>query len=298
MKLTYKQRQTIYGFIFIAPWLIGFFWFFFSNILVTVRYSLSEMIIDPSGGYTLQAVGLDNYVYALTKHADFNRILVDSLSEMLLDVPLIIFFSLFVAMILNHSFHGRTVVRAIFFLPVILLSPAIESALTSAMDMLATGVSTIPAEISDTTQFNARYLISTFMELGFPPGLLEYIEGAVGRIFDIVRASGVQILIFLAALQAIPGSLYEVSKIEGATGYETFWKVTLPMVSPLILTNVIYTIVDYFVISEVVDVAYTTAFKSMNFGLSSAMSMLSTLSVSAILFLVGYLISKKVFYYN
>ena len=298
MKLTFKQRQMVYGLIFIAPWLLGFFWFFLSNLIVTIRYSLSNMIIDPSGGYTLEAIGFDNYVYALTKHADFNRILVNSLSDMLLDVPLIIFFSLFVAMILNHSFHGRTVVRAIFFLPVILLSPAIESALTSAMDMLATGVSTIPAEISDTTQFNARYLISTFMELGFPPGLLEYIEEAVGRIFDIVRASGVQILIFLAALQAIPGSLYEVSRIEGATAYETFWKVTLPMVSPLILTNVIYTIVDYFVISEVVDVAYTTAFSSMNFGLSSAMSMLSTLSVSAILFVVGYLISKKVFYFN
>ena len=136
------------------------------------------------------------------------------------------------------------------------------------------------------------------MGLGLPDKAAGYIVGLVGRIYEIVRASSVQIIIFIAALQSVSSSLYEVSKIEGATGYETFWKVTFPMVSPLILTNVVYTIVDSFVNSEVVDMAYSAAFTNYDYGLSSAMSMLSTLIVCVILFVVGALITRKTFYYN
>jgi ABC-type sugar transport system permease subunit len=123
-------------------------------------------------------------------------------------------------------------------------------------------------------------------------------KARLGRVYEIVRASGVQILIFLAALQSIPVSIYEMAKIEGANAYETFWKITFPMVSPLILTNVIYTIVDSFIVSDVVDAAYTTAFTSSNFGLSSAMSVLSSAGVCIILLVVGYIISKRTFYQN
>ena len=136
------------------------------------------------------------------------------------------------------------------------------------------------------------------MNLGLPVRFVGYVVGLVSRIYEIVRASSVQIIIFIAALQSISPSLYEVSKIEGATAYETFWKVTFPMVSPLILTNVVYTIVDSFVNSDVVDIAYQEAFTSFNYGLSSAMSILSTLVVCIILIVVGVLINRKTFYYN
>ena len=106
-----------------------------------------------------------------------------------------------------------------------------------------------------------------------------------------------QIIIFIAALQSVPGALYEVAKIEGATGYETFWKVTFPMVSPLIITNVVYTIVDSFVDSDVVEKAYDMAFVNFDWGVS-AMSLLSSVIVIALLVIVCKLISKKVFYYN
>lgn len=296
-KLTLSQRQIVFGYTFIAPWLIGFLVFFVANLLRAIQYSFNEVVINPSGGYTMNFVGFENYVYALTQHATFNKILLDSLSGMLIDVPLIVFFSLFMAILLNQKFKGRTVVRAIFFLPVILMSSAIENALASALLLMLKGVSAIPDELKQ-NGFSADYLINTFSNLGFPPFLLAYIEGAVNRVYEIVRGSGVQILIFLAALQAIPGSLYEVAKIEGATAYETFWKITFPMVSPLILTNVVYTIVDSFTVSEVVDTAYTTAFTNMNFGLSSAMSLLSSVSVSIVLLVVGYFISRKTFYHN
>lgn len=296
--MSLKRRRMVYGYIFIAPWLIGFTAFFLRSLVTTIVFSFHQLKIDPAVGYTLEWSGWFNYIYALTEHADYNRILVESLQDIVIDVPLIIFFSLFIAILLNQKFRGRTVIRAIFFLPVILMSPGIVQALSSAMDMMSGGISTVPQEMQNTEGFSARYLIRTFIELGFPAGLLDYVEDAVNRVYDMVKASGVQILIFLAALQSIPGSLYEVAKIEGATAYESFWKVTLPMVSPLILTNVVYTIVDYFVVSEVVDVSYVTAFTNLNFGLSATMSIISTLMVSLILLVSGYLISRKVFYYN
>ncbi|MNJ64630.1 sn-glycerol-3-phosphate transport system permease protein UgpA [compost metagenome] len=121
---------------------------------------------------------------------------------------------------------------------------------------------------------------------------------AIFRIYDIISSSGVQIIIFLAALQGIPGSMYEVAKIEGATAYETFWKITFPMVSPLILTNVIYTIIDSFSNSTITRTIYTTAFQSLDFGLSAAMAWLYTIVISIILIIIGVTISRKVFYYN
>ena len=128
--------------------------------------------------------------------------------------------------------------------------------------------------------------------------MLEYIVGAVNRITSIVSASGVQIVIFIAALQSIPSSMYEVAKIEGATGYETFWKVTFPMVMPHIITNIVYTVVDSFISSDVVTLAYNTAFSEFNYGLSSVFSLVSTVVTCAILVLVCGFISKKTFYYN
>ncbi len=116
--------------------------------------------------------------------------------------------------------------------------------------MMSGGIATQVAETGvtagSTIAFDIDYLIDMFLNLGLPATLLDYIVAAVARINDIIAASGIQIIIFIAALQSIPGSMYEVAKIEGATGYETFWKVTFPMVMSLIITNVVYTIVDSF----------------------------------------------------
>ena len=141
-------------------------------------------------------------------------------------------------------------------------------------------------------------ILSAFVEFGIPMKLVTYLSQAVERIFTVVRASGVQTIIFIAALQSISSSLYEVAKIEGATTYETFWKVTFPMVSPMILTNVVYTIVASFTDSEIIKKAEEMAFVNFEYGISSAMSLISTIVVCTILLLLGLFISKKVFYYN
>jgi len=297
-KLTLTQKRAITGYLFIMPWLVGFIWFYVRSLLMAGQFSMSNLQMKDNGGFTLDFVGLSNFKYAFLEDATFNQILVNSVGNMVIDVPLIIFFSLFVAIILNSKFKGRTLVRAIFFLPVIMNAGAINDALTLAREAATGGVAAISAEAAATGMVNTDYFFEIFMDLGVPAGIIDYITLAVARIYDIVQASGVQIIIFIAALQSVGGSLYEVAKIEGATAYETFWKVTFPMVSPLILTNVVYTIVDSFIDSEVVEKAYDMAFVSFNWGTSVAMSLISTVIVCTLLLLVGIFLSRKTFYYN
>ena len=300
-KRSLSQRRAMKGFIFILPWLIGFIWFYVRSLVMTVQFSFSEMTVNPGGGYSLNFVGLNNFIYAFRAHATYKQVLTTSIGNMLIDVPLITFFSLFMAMLLNRKFKGRTLVRAIFFLPVILNSDAIGAAMDLARSMMSGGISNSASELAEAAAgsgVSVEYYIQMFTSLGLPETIIEYISGAVGRISDIINASGVQIIIFIAALQSIPGSMYEVAKIEGATAYETFWKVTFPMVMPHIITNVVYTVVDSFTRSDVVELAYTTAFKYFNYGLSSVFSLVSTIITCLFLVIVCRLIQKRTFYYN
>ncbi len=276
-RMTLLQKRSMKGYLFILPWFIGFVCFYVRSIFLTGRFSFSELKMDASaGGYSLTGVGFDNFIYAFRVHPTFKQIITTSVMDMLIDVPLIIFFSLFVAMLLNKHFPGIGLVRALFFLPVILNTGAITAALDLSAAMMNGGVSSQIGEMasgsSGSVAFSMNYLIEMFVNLGVPSKLLGYIVNASGRIYDIVRASGVQIVIFIAALQSISPSMYEVARIEGATAYETFWKVTFPLVMPHIITNVVYTIVDSFTHSEVVDLAYQTAFTNFDYGLSAVFS--------------------------
>ncbi len=302
LHVSMAARRAVNGYLFILPWFVGFALFYVRSLFQTVQFSLSELAVLPAGGYELDFVGLKNYITAFTGHGSFKQTLTASLGNILIDVPLIIFFSLFVAMLLNRKMKCRGLVRAIFFLPVLMNSEAISSTLEFAAQMMAGGLSGTSAEMAEAASsgnaVNMAYFINLFGELALPTSILEYVVGAVTRISDIIQASGVQIVLFIAALQSIQPSMYEVARIEGATGYETFWKVTFPMVMPHIITNTIYTIVDAFSESEVVNLAYATAFTENNYGLSSAFSVISTVITCTLLALVVYFMSKKTFYYN
>lgn len=293
-------KRMFNGYLFIMPWLIGFVYFYVRCLAMTINFSLSELQLQSTGGYQTLFVGIENFRYAFQAHAEFKQVLTLSMMNIIVDVPLIIFFSLFMAMLLNRDFKGRTLVRAIFFLPVILGSGAIVDTMQMSQQMMTGGLSSVSTEMASasSSMVNVGYFIELFEDIMMPGFILDYIIGAVARINEIITKSGVQIVIFIAALQSIPGALYEVAKIEGATAYETFWKVTFPMVMPHIVTNIVYTIVDSFSGSDIVDLAYTTAFTHFNYGLSSAFSIISTVLVCGLLILVCGFIQKRTFYYN
>ncbi|MCL2019078.1 MAG: sugar ABC transporter permease [Oscillospiraceae bacterium] len=299
-RLSLSQKQAIKGLLFISPFVVGFMIFYLRSLVMTIQFSFSDIeVID--GGYSSTFVGFKHYIHALAEHASFKQDLVTSIMDMVVDVVLIIFFSLFMAILLNQKFRGRTLSRAVFFLPVILNSQAINTAITMARQMMMGGMSPVSADVAEAAAVgtvNVMYYVYMFSDLGLPIGLLDYVIGAVTRINSIITASGVQLIIFIAALQSIPPSLYEVAKIEGATPYETFWKVTFPMVSPLIVTNVVYSFVDSFINSSVVNLSYETIFRNLNFALGSVFSLLSMLVVCLLLFITVSIISKRTFYYN
>ncbi|WP_274365102.1 carbohydrate ABC transporter permease [Paenibacillus thermotolerans] len=297
-RLTLEQKRAWMGVLFSTPLIIGMILLFVLPLIQSLRYSLSTIQLK-EGGFEVVYKGFGHYTSLFTTNPDYPRMLTESIVNMVVNVPIIVIFSLFVAVLLNQNFRGRAFARSVFFLPVILTSSAIAgisiSFFVGGMTMGGMGGDPGAGQESIMKSFELRKML---LDSGFPPSIVFYLTGAVDRIYDIISASGVQILIFLAGLQSISPALYEASKIEGATGYEIFWKVTFPMVSPLILTNVVYSIIDSFSLSPVNELIRRAAFSQFNFGLSAAMSWVFFLVVAIILSVSVGLISRKVFYYD
>ncbi len=292
----FEKQKKLMALLFIAPWFVGFLLFFAAPLVTSLNYSFHKLQMTDAG-YELLPQGFANYGYAVGVHESFNRLLSEAALDMVVNVPLIVIFSLFLATLLNQKFRGRAVARAVFFLPVILASGVMTSIENSSFmaDIMAANAES--GLTGGAAQFLQSFDLQRMMlESGFPPTFVDYLTGAVDRIYSIISRSGVQVLIFLAGLQSISSSLYEASKIEGATAYEAFWKITFPMVSPLILTNVIYSIIDSFVNNEVTTLINDVAFKQLNFGASSAMAWIYFTIVAAILAVSSFFISRRVFY--
>jgi ABC-type sugar transport system permease subunit len=294
LKRSYEGKKAQWGFLYVLPWVLGFCFFFFVPLLSSLRFSFSSVSAN-SEGIIVKYIGFQNYVEALTVNTSFNRVLTESIVNILVNIPLIVIFSLFLAVLLNQKFIGRSAARAIFFLPVILASGIImnleSTSLVQALNDAGSGAKVVRS-------LQSFELEKLMLQAGVSEWIVNYLTGSVDRIYQIVSQSGVQILIFLAGIQTISPQLYEASKMEGATGYEAFWKITFPMVSPLILVNVIYTIVDSVSTNKVTDLILKTGFSAFNFGLSSAMATIYFIAVALILLVSTYLISRKVFYYD
>lgn len=288
---TYGEQKALWGFLYVLPWLLGFLFFFLIPLIYSLQYSFSSIKANASG-MSIEFIGFANYVEALTVNTSFNRTLTESIVNMVINVPLIVIFSLFLAVLLNQKFFGRAIARSIFFLPVILASGVIANLETSSLVQAINEQNATGGIFSTGTIEMARIMVRS----GVNEDIVFYLMDAVDRIYQIVSQSGVQILIFLAGIQTISPQLYEASKIEGATGYEAFWKITFPMVSPLILVNVIYTIIDSFSRNNMTTLIKETGFTSFNFGLSSAMAWIYFLAIMIILLISTYFISKRVFY--
>ncbi len=297
IRLSLLGREALAGLAFALPFLIGFFGLFLPMIIKSISYSFSNMTVESTGYILTKAAdhGLEHYKRALTIDPDFNRMLLDAILDMFTKVPLVLIFSFFMANLLNQKFHGRAIARSILFLPVILTSGVVLGLESS--DLLVSTLS--PAEMSG-TDFSTIINVSGFLleYTDLPDSAISFLANAVNGIYSIIIASGVQILIFLAGLQSISPSLYEASSMEGATAWENFWKITFPMISPLILVNSIYTIIDSFTseTNEIMKDIKKTIFGEVKYGLGSAMAWIYFACIGVILLIVGTIISRHVFY--
>ncbi len=283
--LRYTQKRQLYGFLFILPWLIGFTLFYLNSILRLIANSMQSIKVTSEGMVTT-FIGLDNFIEIFTLNPDFNRVLITSVSKTIVSLPFIVIFSLIIAVVLNGEFKGRAIARVIFILPLILGLDIVVSLgdltnIGDKMDMMnnvATGL-------------EADKLQMLLLSSSIPEWIANLLITMVNGVFELVSLSGVQILIFLAALQSVNPALYEVARIEGANAYEVFWKVTIPGISPMIFMVIIYTIIDAYYRSPLASNIQMTAFNEGNFGSSSAMS-LTLLAAAIFTLLLAVLLTK------
>lgn len=285
-----EKRNERIGYAFVLPWIIGFLLFFLSPIVDSLLFSFQNVTVRP-GALNRPFVGLQFFKRALLEDDKFIPLLSEAFSNLLFDVPIILIFSLFIAVLLNQKFWGRGAARTLFFLPLMLSSTVLLSVIKGDAAVQSISDSTSVYMVSTVDISNILY------QIGVPEGLLDYMTTIINRIFDMTWMSGMQILLFLSGLQSIPGTLYEAASVEGATAWESFWKITVPMISPIIMVNIIFTIIDSFtsysngLMQYIVDVV-----GDLQYSFGAAMSWIYFIAIMALLGLITAILSKKIFY--
>ena len=306
-KISYERKKSLYGYGFIALWAIGTLWLFIIPVITSLWYSLSDTYLyakedallhgmTTAGIYT-EWNDFGNYIKAFTGDTNFLPKLTASLADIGPKAIVILIFSLFIAVILNQKFRGRTLARAIFFLPVLIATGPVISVING--DMASQGV-------SEASQFSTLFktdLVTELMEFigiyNINQTFTEIIKDITSDVLNLVWNSGIQILIFLSALQTIPPSAKEAASMEGATAWEFFWKITFPYISPMILSNLVYTIIDAFVATdnEVMEYVLNLS-RDWEYGYSAALAWIYFAIIGACLALITVIVNKFVFYEN
>ena len=296
-------RKSRAGWLFVLPFIIGFVIIYAPIVYDSILYSFTKINIVTGGGFRLTWVGLENYQEALFVDATFVQTLTAGIQQLIFDIPAIVIFSLFMAVMLNEKMVGRAAFRALFFIPVILSTGLIDK-IDQQNQMLQYMENTSSMDMGDGGAEQSAQIISAmdvqklFRNMVIGEELLNYVVGLVNDIYDIVNRSGVQMLIFLSALQSISPAIYESCQIDGATTWETFWKITLPMISPMILVNTVYTVIDSFTSADNQVMTYIDQVYDQPSGnvLSSAMSWMYFIIVMVIIAAVAGVLSAYTFY--
>ena len=298
--LSRATKKGLRGWIFVAPFVVGFLLVYGKILLDSVLYSFYDVYVTDR--LTMVYKGFQNYKDALLVDPDFNRTVVESLQNLFFELPVILIFSLFIAILLNQKMIGRGFFRSVFFIPVILTTGVImkaeinNSLISSVMNsmMVDTGVT----QSAGTAVLDALDMQKLLLSLNLNIDFTNYIINLVNSIYDIVTKAGVQILIFLAGLQSISPAIYESAQIEGASGWEQLWKITFPMISPIIFANLIYTILDSFTRSDnaLMLLIQKTGFETSNYGLASAMAWLYSIVIVIVIAVLSLICSRFIFY--
>ena len=285
-KKSIETLKSRYGIMFISPWIIGMILFVIVPIFKSAYYSFASIGISEDGVQT-SLVGLKNFIEILVKDPAYPDDFLEAISNLLISLPFILVVSIVLALLLNGKYKGRIFFRGLYFLPVIIASGVVLDLFLDAASSKAT-----QAAISDTATFGMIDFGKVLEGLSLPSGIQNILSEALSRIFLLVWQSGIQTILIIAGLQSIPDLLYEVAKVEGATKWEEFWFITLPMMMRTMLLVIIFSIVELVSsnTNSIVSGAYSK-FNAMEYGVGSAMLWFYFL-------IVGVLISVLFVIYN
>ena len=293
-----KNKKQLYGVLFAAPVIIGLLVLFVWPMIQSLQIAFSD-VTPSSGGLKLEWAGFKNFNAVFFVDNEYIPKLNWVLPQMLMNVPIVVMFSFIAANIINQKFHGQKVARVIFFLPIVLASTAMIAMDTS--DMMQQAMTNPDfKDIATSQSFLQSFELSgMMMSLGFPPEIVQFLSTAVNQVYQVITLSGVQMLIILAALQSVSPSLYEAAHVEGATGWEKFWLVTFPLISPTLLLCVIYSIIDSFTAwDNGIVTLINNKYAATQYAMSSAMAWVYFVIIGAILGIVIFAGSKLVFNYD
>ena len=262
------------GYWFVLPWVIGLVMFFVLPIFSSIRYSFSNVRIEP-GNVVTEWVGLSNYNAALNEDPQYVNQLGESISYVLYSVPLVVAFSLLIALLLNQQFRGRTFFRALFFSPIIFTASPV-------MGILEGNVVQMPF-FTQGTEDTATFA-QVFEQMNLPSSVMSVISFMLWFSLQVMQHAALPTVLFLAGLQEVPSTLYEVSKIEGANKWEEFWMITVPSLRHIISLVLIYSMIDMFAQTHNTLITRIEGMISnQQFGSSSAMLWFYFLIVGAVM---------------
>lgn len=291
MRLKQASKRSIVGFSFTIPWVIGVIYFFIIPMIQSFIYSITDIDIQKTVDYTFKGFGA--YQRFFIEDSLFIRTLFNTVFGMLLSVSMVMFFSLFMANILVQKFHGQKLARTIFFLPFIVASGMVIAVIKGDV---------YSADIINTTQssqFQITVLRNILHSINLSNGLITTITNMLNSLFEISWKCGLQILIFMSGLQSISPSIKEAAKMEGATGWEYFWKVAFPILTPIFQLNLVYSIIDSFTdYSNVIIKRIYNLSASQELSESTALAWIYFGIIFLIIGLVFLLIRRRIFYYN
>lgn len=227
--MTHKKRSALYGYVFISIWLVGFIFLTLIPMLRSFIFSLSDVSITGNDGIVTFFIGFENFITILTTDVNFIDEMIAFVSEMMLYVPVILIISMMIALMLNQKIKFRGIFRAIFFLPVIIVSGPVIN------ELLSQGAGTVP--------LIEQYGMLDVIQTQLPRFLSQPLSQLLSELIMVLWFSGVQIVLFLAGLQKLPTEIYEAAKVDGASPWETFWKITLPSLKNIMVVASVYTIV-------------------------------------------------------
>jgi len=278
---SFEKRRNRAGYIFLSPWIFATVFLLIYPVIYSLLLSFGKLKDVTS--FNLTFVGIENYKEAFVIDDSFLDMLITTISDMLINTPMIIIFSLLVAILINRDIKGRGFFRLVFFLPVLLGTGYVMK------ELLGQNVQSGSMEL-------ARGML-------LPPNVQAYIgetvTGYVNEFFNritlIMWKSGVQIVLALSGLQGISESLYEASRIDGASEWEVFWKITLPMITPILLLNAVYTVISFaFEDNNLLNYIVRQAFSENKFEYSSAIGWIYFAIVLVLLGLIFMIINPFV----
>ncbi|RAV21107.1 sugar ABC transporter permease [Paenibacillus contaminans] len=224
-------KDALRGYLFLLPWMIGIVMFVAYPLIYSFFISFHKVGVKNDGsGLKYDFVGMANYKHAFVVDNIFPVEMILFMREMVLTVPITVIFALLISVMLNQKFKGRMLFRAVFFLPVIFASGQV------LLELFKQGQGSLPLV--------ERYNLADVIYDVLPLTAAGTVMDLLGKFVIILWFSGVQIILFLAAFQTISRSTYEAAQIDGATPWESFWKITFPAISPFIILNLIYTLVE------------------------------------------------------